>query len=113
MERGLLRIDTAATADRVALSLCGELDVSNSANLVERLADVLQAQPAHLDLVLSRLDYTDSVGLSVFVTAHFQCLDAGIALRLVDPNVFIQELLAVTGLDHVFSIASTDALVEA
>ena len=113
MEQDLLHIDTASTTDGVAVSLRGELDVSNSADLVERLAEVLQAQPAHLDLDLSRLDYTDSVGLSVFVTAHFQCLDAGVALRLVNPNVFVRELLATTGLDHVFSIATTDDLVEA
>lgn len=113
MERDLLRIDTTPTADGVAVSLCGELDLSNSANLVERLADALQAQPVSLDLDMSRLDYTDSVGLSDFVTAHFQCLDAGVALRFVDPNLFMQELLAITGLDHVFSIVTADALVEA
>jgi anti-anti-sigma factor len=113
MEEDLLRIDTVATADRITVSLSGELDLSNAANLVERLAGVVQAQPARLDVDLSMLEYTDSVGLSVFVTAHFQCLDAGIALQFVNPNLFIQELLATTGLNQVFSIATTDALIEA
>ncbi|HWD54099.1 MAG TPA: STAS domain-containing protein [Acidimicrobiales bacterium] len=113
MEQDLLRIRTAAHADRMTMSLCGELDLSSAPRLIERLAGALEDGPAHLDVDLSRLDYTDSVGLSVFVTAHFQCFDAGIELQYLNPNQFVRELLAVTGLDQVFSIARTDALVEA
>lgn len=114
MKDDLLRIETSAEADRVTVALVGELDVSNAGSLVERLAASLQDGRANLDLDLSRLDYTDSVGLTVFVTAHFQCLDAGVRFRLVNPNLFIGELLAVTGLDQVFAVARTaDVLVEA
>jgi anti-anti-sigma factor len=113
MEKDLLRIGTAAHTGRVILSLAGELDVSNAPCLVERLAGAARDQPAHLDLDLSRLEYTDSVGLSVFVTAHFQCLDAGIPLRFLNPNPFVRELLAVTGLEEVLSVVNVDAFVGA
>lgn len=113
MEQDLLRIGTAAQADRLTLSLDGELDLSNAALLIERLACALQTQPGHLDVELSSLAYCDSVGLSVFVTAHFQCLDARIPLRFLNPNLFIRELLAVTGLEEVLLVANTDVLVGA
>jgi anti-anti-sigma factor len=115
MEQDLLRIDTAGDSDRdrVTLALVGELDISTSASLIERLAAAVNGHPAHLDVDLSRLTYSDSVGLSVFVTAHFQCRDAGIELRFLEPNLFMMELLTVTGLYEVLSISSQDALVEA
>jgi anti-sigma B factor antagonist len=113
MEQSLLRFETAAFVNRVRLSLIGELDVSSSPDLIDQLADIVQGRPGHLDLDLARLSYADSVGFSVFVTAHFQCRDAGIELRFLNPNRFLKELLATTGLDQVLTIVSTDALIEA
>ncbi len=112
MEQDLLRIGTAVDDDRLTMSLYGELDLSNTQSLIECLVTALKDRPAHLDVDLSRLDYTDSVGLSVFVTAHFQCLDAGIPLRFLNPNLFVKELLAVTGLEQVLSVAFTEDHVE-
>jgi anti-sigma B factor antagonist len=113
MEQSLLRFETAAFVNRVRFSLIGELDVSSSPDLIDQLADIVQGRPGHLDLDLARLSYADSVGFSVFVTAHFQCRDAGIELRFLNPNRFLKELLATTGLDQVLTIVSTDALIEA
>lgn len=113
MEQNLLRFDTISFVDRVRLSLVGELDLSTSPDLIDHLAGIVEAAPAHLDLDLSQLSYADSVGFSVFVTAHFQCRDAGIELRFLNPNPFLKELLATTGLDQVLTIVSTDVLVGA
>jgi anti-sigma B factor antagonist len=113
MELNLLRFETTTFADRVCLSILGELDVSTSPELIEQLVEVVQGRPSHLDLDLSQLSYADSVGLSVFVTAHFQCKDAGIELRFLNPNLFLTQLLATTGLDQVLTIASTDVLTKA
>ena len=111
MEPNLLRFETTAFADRVRLSLNGELDLSTSPDLIEQLAGIVQGRPSFLDLDLSQLSYADSVGLSVFVTTHFQCRDAGIELRFLNPNLFVTQLLATTGLDQVLAIVSTDDLV--
>lgn len=113
MEQNLLRFETIAFADRVRLSLLGELDLSTSPELIERLAGIVQGRPSYLDLDLSLLSYADSVGFSVFVTAHFQCRDAGIELRFLNPSPFLTQLLATTGLDQVLTIACTDALIGA
>jgi anti-sigma B factor antagonist len=110
MQQDLLRIDAVAHSDRTIVSLKGELDLSNSTSLIECLATVVQERPAHLDVDVSQLEYTDSVGLSVFVTAHFQCRDAGVPLRLLNPNLFVQEILAVTGLEDVLDVVKSTAL---
>lgn len=113
MEPNLLRFETIAFNDRVRLSLIGELDLSTSSQLIQRLVHVVQWRPSYLDLDLSELSYADSVGFSVFVTAHFQCRDAGIELRFLNPSLFLKQLLATTGLDQVLTIASTDVLIGA
>ena len=113
MEPNLLRFETTCFADRVRLSLIGELDLSTAPELIEQLAGVVHGRPSYLDLDLSRLSYADSIGFSVFVTAHFQCRDAGIELRFLNPSIFLKQLLATTGLDQVLTVATTDVLIGA
>lgn len=105
MERDLLRITTVADAAVFTLRLDGEVDVSNAPRLIDRFAGIVEARPAQLDVDLSRLARVDSAGLSVFVTAHFQCLDAGIQLRFLCPNPVVGELLATTGLEEILSVS--------
>ena len=53
------------------VGLSGELDLSSAPPLRELLARVLtEDPPSRIVLELSDLDYLDSTGLSVFVTAH-------------------------------------------
>ena len=113
MEQDLLRIAMAAQGDRRTLSLRGELDLSSAPTLIERLAEAVQEHPARLDVDLSRLEYLDSVGLSVFVTAHFQCLDASVQLQFLNPNLFVTELLTATGLAEVLTVTHADDFVGA
>jgi anti-anti-sigma factor len=95
--------------------LDGELDLSSVQYLTEQFVGVVQTRPAHLDVDLSHLTCTDSVGLSMFVTAHFQCIVSGIELRFLNPTVFLQEILSPTGLAELLGVVLvlTDPLVEA
>jgi anti-anti-sigma factor len=111
MQQDLLRIGTTTSVDRTIVSLKGELDVSSSASLFECFAAVIRDRPAHLDVDLSQLEHTDSVGL--FVTAHFQSRDAGVPLRFLNPNLLVQEILEVTGLADVLDVVNSTALCEA
>ena len=113
MTSNLLHFEVTRFTDRVRVAMIGELDLSTSPDLIELLVGIVQEGPAYLDLDLSQLSYADSVGFSVFVTTHFQCRDAGIELRFLNPNLFLKELLATTGLDQVLTIVSTDALIGA
>lgn len=113
MERELLRVESGVVAGRATLSLDGELVLSSVPYWTEQFVEVVQNRPADLDVDLCRLSYADSVGLAVFVTAHFQCIDAGIQLRFLNPSLFLQELLTLTGLGEVLNVFHTDSLVDA
>ncbi len=111
MDQVVLRVGSAARADQVTLSLCGELDVSSAPSLMARLHKRCRLI-RHMDVDLRWLASTP-VGLSIFVTAHFQCLGADIVLRFLNPSPFVRELLASTGLEEVLSVTTTGDFVGA
>jgi anti-anti-sigma factor len=113
MEQELLRVEETRKGSKVVVALVGELDLSTTPLLIDRLARMVEDHPSSIDLDLSKLSYIDSTGLSVFVTAHYQCIDAGITLHFVDPNAFIDRVLAATGLSEVLTISKRGVLVEA
>jgi anti-anti-sigma factor len=109
MENGrLLQVSAERDQKAQTLSLAGELDVSTSAILIEEFARAVGQRPSRIDVDLGKLTYIDSVGLSVLVTAHYQCRDAQIVLEFRRPNIFIKRVLEVTGLAEVLSLASDE-----
>ena len=72
---------------------------------------MLQRGLSEIDVDLSQLDDIDSVGFSVFVTAHYQCLDAGVPLRFLNPSPLIARLLRNNGLDEILDLVRSDLLV--
>jgi anti-sigma B factor antagonist len=108
----LLRTEKEQHDGRVAIALIGELDLSNAAELIGEFAETVAGQPTAVDVDLSELTYSDSVGLTALATAHFQCIECGIPLRILNPNRFIERLLDITGLDELLRIVqSGDAYV--
>ena len=109
MDTELLRMEAKEAGSSVTLALMGELDVSTTPQLMEEFVRLTSGGISDLDVDLAGLDYTDSSGLSVFVTAHMQCRDAGITLRFVNPSLFVTSLFEMTSLDQVLEVAATDA----
>ena len=91
----------------------GALDLAAAAQVMEGLTIVIGRGPSAIDIDLSSLSYIDSVGLSVFVTAHYQCLDAGVRLRFLNPSPLISRLLQANGLDEILQLVTVEALVGA
>ena len=93
--------------------VAGALDLATAAQVMEGLTAVLGRGPSAIDVDLSNLSYIDSVGLSVFVTAHYQCLDEGVRLRFLNPGPLISRLLQANGLDEILHLVTVEALVGA
>jgi anti-sigma B factor antagonist len=93
--------------------VAGALDLAVAAEVMEGISDALGRRPAGIDVDLSQLRDIDSVGFSVFVTAHYQCLDAGVRLRFVHPNPLVARLLRASGLDEILQLVEVDTLVGA
>ena len=104
----------AGAHDRGTIALYrveGALDLRAAAEVLEGIGTLLQRGLSEIDVDLSQLDDIDSVGFSVFVTAHYQCLDAGVRLRFLNPSPLIARLLRNNGLDEILDLVRSDLLV--
>lgn len=109
----MLGIDARGRGPALVYAVAGALDLAAAAEVMEGITDALDRAPAGIDVDLSKLCYIDSVGFSVFVTAHYQCLDAGVPLRFVHPTPLVARLLRANGLDEILQLVEVDALVSA
>lgn len=87
--------------DRTAISLAGELDLSNAA----ALRKALDAVPACAETVfdLTALSFIDSSGLTVLANYTRRVLPAG-RVTVVAPNASMRRLFATTALDTVLNV---------
>jgi anti-sigma B factor antagonist len=103
----LLDIWLRRSAQTIEVDLVGDLDVSTVSDLWETLAAIALSEDEDLATVrvdLSRLNYVDSTGLGCLVTAHRRCTAAGIVFQLHQPDLFLQRLFEITGLDQLLNV---------
>jgi anti-sigma B factor antagonist len=82
------------------LTLRGELDLSTAPRLEEDLRRVEAGGPATICVDLSGLDFMDSTGLRLLLTADSRAREAGRRFVLVQGNEMVQRVLRVTRLDE-------------
>jgi anti-sigma B factor antagonist len=75
----------------------GELDYESADHLREIIDEELRSDPRVLLLELSRLEYMDSRGLSLFFTTVERLKDGGL-LGVVSPKPNVRRLAEMTGL---------------
>lgn len=90
---------------RVLVRVGGELDAYSSPHLRSTLLDLIDGQ-GNLALVidLGNLDFIDSTGLSVLMTALRRSRDHGGDVVLRHPRPSTMRLLRITAMDRVFAI---------
>ena len=108
-EQGQLQIEVAREADRVVLSLDGELDMASAPLLQSALEDAHLAAPEMVVLDLRRLQFVDSTGLRIILAARNRCRERGQELAVTRGSEQVERLLSVTGLsDHLQTVAAPD-----
>jgi anti-sigma B factor antagonist len=85
----------------------GEIDVATAPEFHASLAELIAEGRAILIVDMSEVSFIDSTGLGVLVSAEKESRAAGHELRLVVTQPHITKLLALTGLDEVFTIVSS------
>jgi anti-anti-sigma factor len=102
-----LRVTVEPGPDRVVLRLDGELD-PHTAPLLQAEVDRLTAEGSiNVVLDLQDLQFIDSSGLRVVISAHRDLADLGGTLSLRSPSDTAQRLLEITGLvDHIAIVES-------
>ena len=99
-----LRVDTQHHGSAAIVRLVGSANMDVSADLQDRLLELVDTPVEQLILDLSDLEFVSSVGLGAFVAAHVRCRHHNGVVKLVAPQPKILELLSVTKLINLFPI---------
>jgi anti-sigma B factor antagonist len=96
--RDHLQIEVSHEEDRVVLALDGELDMA-SADLLERAVDDPEiATKPTVVLDLQHLEFIDSTGLRIILSARKRCSERGQELAVTRGSQQVERLLSVTGM---------------
>ena len=99
----LLSIAEKRVGRRAVLSVNGEVDISNAADL--RLAiENAGSRAFEIWLDLSATTFIDSSGLHAITEAHARLTAANLRLALICPEGPVLRLLMLTGLDRIFEL---------
>jgi anti-sigma B factor antagonist len=84
----------------VYVTLLGELDISTAGPLEDNLQRIEADEPRLLVIDLSRLDFMDSTGLRILISADQRARADGRRCVLIRGNDIVQRVLRLTGLDE-------------
>jgi anti-sigma B factor antagonist len=107
-----VRTEVSDVGGWTVVSIYGELDVATAPSLRERLIGLVGDGATKLVLDLEGVDFLDSTGLGVIVSALKRARTSGGDLRLVCTQARIRRLFEITGLDKAVPLLpSLDAAV--
>lgn len=86
------------------VSVTGELDVYNSPKLRDELSTLIDSGSSKVIIDMRGVEFMDSSGLGVLVSALRRLRDGGGILRLVGTQPSLKRVLAITGLDKLFAL---------
>lgn len=99
-----LTLDSEVQGDWQVVSVVGELDVYNSPKLRDELSAFIDSGKSKVIIDMRGVEFMDSSGLGVLVSALRRLRDAGGTLRLVGSQASLTRVLAITGLDKLFAL---------
>ena len=89
--------------DATVVSLAGELDIASAPGLERQLEAAQSSEPVKLVIDLTALEFIDSTGLRVLLTARRRASDARQALVLRNPRGQVRRIFEVSGVLEQFS----------
>ena len=98
-EPGRLTIQRRNEADRVVLTIRGEIDMASGATLARELYAAERPLLRRLVLDLAALDFIDCTGIRVLLQAQERADNNGHVLVLANVPATAQRLFSLTGLD--------------
>ena len=88
------------------LILRGSLDIDTAASLKANLGRLVERPTPRVVVDLSGLDFCDSMGVGVLVTAHGRAMERGGWVHLAAPSGFLRRLFSTLGLTEYLSLHS-------
>lgn len=90
----------------VHLILTGELDISTASRLEDGMRRAEADKPELVVLDLQALDFMDSTGLRLLITADTRARQEGRRLAIVQGNEMVQRVMRLTRLDERLTIVA-------
>jgi anti-sigma B factor antagonist len=90
--------------DTAVLTLRGSLDIDTAPSLKANLNRLVERAGPRVVVDLAGLDFCDSMGVGVLVTAHARAMEHGGWVRLAAPSGFLSRLLDTLGLTDYLSL---------
>lgn len=106
-----LRIAVAHEDERVVLSLDGELDMASAPVLQRAVEDLDLGSRRMLVLDLNKLEFIDSTGLRIILSARKRCQERDQELAVTRGSQQVERLLSVTGMaEHLRTVPAAGEL---
>jgi anti-sigma B factor antagonist len=99
-----LKVSTASQGGHAVVSVYGEVDLYTAPRLQTELAALVRDGVSRLVVDLSGVEFCDSTGMNVLLSAMKRLREHGGSLELAAPRSAVRRILQVTGLDTVFSV---------
>ena len=94
---GFLEVRSERSDDRHVIALQGELDLDGVGGVTEELESAEASDAREIVLDLSGLDFIDSSGVRMIVSADLRSRADGDRLRLIAGNPRVQRVFELTG----------------
>ncbi|MFI0357766.1 STAS domain-containing protein [Actinomadura sp. 9N407] len=108
-----LNVSTASQGGHAIVTATGELDLYTAPRLQTALAGLLREQLDRIVVDLSGVEFCDSTGMNVLLSAMKRLKERGGTLELAAPRPAVKRILQVTGLDTVFIVVDAVPVLDA
>ncbi|GAA4182680.1 anti-sigma factor antagonist BldG [Streptosporangium oxazolinicum] len=103
-----LKVSTRSHAGHTVVTIVGEIDLYTAPRLQAEFTRLLgQSQTMLVVLDMSAVEFCDSTGMNVLLSALKRLRERGGTLEVAAPRPAVRKILQVTGLDSVFVVHET------
>ena len=99
-----LSVSTSEGNGHVVVSVEGEVDVSNAAELRSALDAALEGNVSTVEADLSQVSYIDSTGIGVLVGFAHRAADLGIGYGVANPQRNVRRVLSLLGVESELNV---------
>ncbi|WP_157248476.1 STAS domain-containing protein [Nonomuraea typhae] len=99
-----LKVSTRSHAGHALVAIAGEIDLYTAPRLQQEFTKLLQDGPKRVVIDMSLVEFCDSTGMNVLLSALKRVKEQGGRLDVAAPRPAVRKILQVTGLDSVFTV---------
>ncbi|GAA4198690.1 anti-sigma factor antagonist BldG [Microbispora amethystogenes] len=99
-----LKVATQSHAGQAVMAVFGEIDLYTAPRLQTEFTRLLDTGPDRVVIDMSGVEFCDSTGMNVLLSALKRLRERGGTLEVAAPRPAVRKILQVTGLDSVFTV---------